>query len=68
MASTALHHIMEWKTLTKKPLDSSILQHKQLATDKLAIAVFPNFQKLVCISLAMPVSTASVERSFLMRH
>lgn len=57
----------EWKTfhnfLTKKPQDDTALQLKELATNQMLIAMFPNLQKLACISLAIPVSTASVERS-----
>ena len=58
----------EWITfhtlLAKKLKDSIALQLKELITNEILVTMFPNLQKLVPIGLTLPVSTASVERSF----
>ena len=55
----------EWITfrtlLAKKPEDSIALQLKELITNEI---MFPNLQRIDSIGLTLPVSTASVERSF----
>ena len=59
----------DWQTfqtlLSKKPEDSIALQLKELYTNGMLVTVFPNLQKIASIGLTLPVSTASVERSFL---
>lgn len=58
----------EWKTfrqlLVKQPRDSTTSQLKELATNDMLKAMFPNLQTIASIGLSIPVSTASVERSF----
>ena len=58
----------EWRTyrslLAKKPEVSTAFQLKELVTNNMLIAMFPNLNKIATISLSIPVSTASVERSF----
>ena len=58
----------EWITfrtlLAKKPEDSIALQLKELITNEMLVTMFPNLQKIASIGLTLPVSTASVERSF----
>ena len=58
----------DWQTfqtlLAKKPEDSIALQLKELNTNGMLVTVFPNLQKIASIGLTLPVSTASVERSF----
>ena len=50
--------------LAKKPEDSIALQLKELITNEILVTLFPNLQMIASISLTLPVSTASVERSF----
>ena len=50
--------------MAKQPKDSMKLQLKELATNETLIAMFPNLNTLANISLSIPVSTASVGRSF----
>ena len=50
--------------LAKKPEDSIALQLKELITNEMLVTMFPNLQKIASIGLTLPVSTASVERSF----
>ena len=40
------------------------LQLKELVTNDMLVSMFPNLNTLANICLAIPVSTASVERSF----
>ena len=58
----------EWKTfrqfMAKQPKESMQLQLKELVTNETLVAMFPNLNTLANISLSIPVSTASVERSF----
>ena len=57
----------EWITfrtlLAKKPEDSIALQLKELITKEMLVTMFPNLQ-IASIRLMLPVSTASVEKSF----
>ena len=58
----------EWKTyrqlFIKQPKDDISMQLKELLTNDMLIALFPNLHKLATICLSIPISTASVERSF----
>ena len=58
----------EWKTyrsyLSKQPKGSLHSQLTELSTNEMLIAMFPNISTLAKICLAIPVGTASVERSF----
>ncbi len=58
----------EWKTyhqlLIKQPKDEISMQLKELLTNDMLIALFPNLHKLATICLSVPISTASAERSF----
>ena len=58
----------EWITfrtlLANKPGDNIALQLKELTTNEMLVTMFPNLQKIASICLTIPVSTASVERSF----
>ena len=58
----------EWKTfrrfMAKQPPRNMKLQLKELASNEMLKAMFPNLSTLATISLTLPVSTASVERSF----
>ena len=58
----------EWKTfrqlLVKQPQDTTASQLKELVSNDMLKAMFPNLNKIVSIGLTIPVSTASVERSF----
>ena len=58
----------EWKAfrqfMAKQPKDNMKLQLKELVTNETLIAWFPNLNTLATVSLSIPVSTASVERSF----
>ena len=58
----------EWRTfrslLTKKPESDSASQLKELVTNEMLYTMFPNLHKMATICLTIPVSTASVERSF----
>lgn len=58
----------EWMTfrtlLAKKPEESTTQQLKELITNDMLVTMFPNLCKIASIGLTIPVSTASVERSF----
>ena len=58
----------EWKTyrqyLVKQPKENMKLQLKELAANEMLKTMFPSLNVLARISLAIPVTTASVERSF----
>ena len=58
----------EWKTfhqlLVKQPQDTTASQLKELVSNDMLKAMFPNLNKIASIGLMIPVSTASVERSF----
>ena len=58
----------EWKTfrqlLVKQPQDITASQLKELVSNDMLKAMFPNLNKIASIGLTIPVSTASVERSF----
>ena len=58
----------EWITfrafLSKKAEDDIAKQLKELVTNEMLITMFPNLSKIASICLIIPVSTASVERSF----
>ena len=58
----------EWKTfrqfMSKQPKANMKLQLKELVTNDMLTAMFPNLSTLGNICLSIPVSTASVERSF----
>ena len=60
--------ITEWKTyhqlLISKPEDSLTNQIKELVCNDMMKTLFPNLHTIARISLSIPVSTASVERSF----
>ena len=66
MISTEIH--TEWKTfrqlLVKQPQDTTASQLKELVSNDMIKAMFPNLNKIASIGLTIPVSTASVERSF----
>ena len=58
----------EWKTyrqyIVKQPKENMKLQLKELAANEMLKTMFPSLNVLARISLAVPVTTASVERSF----
>ena len=58
----------EWKTfrqlLVKQQQDTTASQLKELVSNDMLKAMFPNLNKIASIGLTIPVSTASVERSF----
>ena len=58
----------EWKTfrsyLSKQPKGTLCSQLTELSTDEMLTTIFPNISTLANICLTIPVSTASVERSF----
>ena len=58
----------EWKTncqlLIKQPNNGISIQLKELLTNDMLIALFPNLHKLATICLSIPISIASAERSF----
>ena len=58
----------EWRSfralLVKQPADNTASQLKDLVTNDMLIAMFPNLSTIATVSLVIPVSTASVE-SFL---
>ena len=58
----------EWKTyrqlLVNKPENNMKLQLKELVCNDMMRTLFPNLCKIATISLSIPVSTASVGRSF----
>ena len=58
----------EWRTfrslLAKMPEDDTASQLKELVTNEMLSVMFPNLYKMATICLTIPVSTASVERSF----
>ena len=58
----------EWKTfrsyLSKQPKGTLCSQLTKLSTDEMLRTIFPNISTLANICLTIPVSTASVERSF----
>ena len=59
----------EWKTYCqlpiKQPKDDISMQLKELLTNDMLIALFPNLHKLATICLlSIPISTASAEQSF----
>ena len=58
----------EWKTYRqlpiKQPKDDIPMQLKELLTDDMLIALFPNLHKLATICLPITISTASSEQSF----
>ena len=62
------NHHTEWKTfrqlLVKQPRDTTASQLKELVSNDMLKAMFPNLHKIGSIGLTIPVSTASVERSF----
>ena len=66
LISPELH--TEWKTFrqffSKHPEEDMKLQLKELVTNVMLVSMFPNLNALANICLAIPVSTASVERSF----
>ena len=66
MISTEI--LTEWKTfrqlLVKRPRDTTASQLKELVSSDMLKAMFPNLHKMASIGLTIPVSTASVERSF----
>ena len=66
LISPELH--TEWKTFrqffSKHPEEDMKLQLKELVTNAMLVSMFPNLNALANICLAIPVSTASVERSF----
>ena len=59
-------HSTKWKMyrqlLIKEPKDDIYMQLKELITNDMLIALFPNLHKLATLSI--PISTASGERSF----
>ena len=48
----------------KRPRDTTASQLKELVSSDMLKAMFPNLHKMASIGLTIPVSTASVERSF----
>ena len=50
--------------MAKQPKENMQLQLKELVTNEPLVTMFPNLNALANISLLIPVSTASVERSF----
>ena len=59
----------EWKMhrqlLIKQPKDDISMQLKELLTNNMLTALFPNLHKLATICLSIPNSITSAERSFL---
>ena len=55
---------MYCQLLFKQPKDNLKTQLQELATNDTIIALLPNLHKLACYCLSLPISTASVERSF----
>ena len=53
-------------TLLKQPKDDISMQLKELLTNDMLIALFPNLHKLATICLSIPISTASAEQ--FLRH
>ena len=49
----------------KRPCHTTASQLKELVSSDMLKAMFPNLHKMASIGLTIPVSTASVERSFL---
>ena len=68
LSLVSLGDCTEWKTyhhlLNKQPKDDISLQLKELLTNDMLIALFPNLHKLATICLSIPISTASAEQSF----
>ena len=66
LISPELH--TEWKTFrqffSKHPKEDMKSQLKELVTNTMLVSMFPNLNTLANICLAIPVSTASVERGF----
>ena len=60
--------LTEWKTFrhyfSKKREDDTKTQLKELSSHEMLATMFPNLSTLANICLTLPVSTASVERSF----
>ena len=60
--------LTEWKTFhqffSKHPEKDMKLQLKELVTNMMLVSMFPNLNALANICLAIPMSTALVERSF----
>ena len=58
----------EWKTyrhyLSKQPKDTFKKQLKEMSSETMMVSMLPNLSTLAKICLTIPVSTASVERSF----
>ena len=58
----------EWKTyrhyLSKQPKDTFKKQLKEMSSETMMVSMFPNLSTLAKIYLTIPVSTASVEKSF----
>ena len=58
----------KWKMyrqlLIKQPKDDISMQLKELLTNDMLIALFPDLHKLATICLSVPISTASAEQSF----
>ena len=58
----------EWKTfrcfLSKKPEEDMKAQLRELARNDMLVTMFPNLSALSNVCLSIPVTTASVERSF----
>ncbi len=55
---------MYHQLLIKQPKDDISMHLKELLTNDMLIALFPNMHKLATICLSIPISTASEERSF----
>ena len=51
----------------KQPKDDISMQLKELITNDMRLALFPNLYKLETICLTIPISTATAEKKFL-RH
>ena len=60
--------VTEWKTyrqlFVNKHESSMKIQLRELVSNEVMKTLFPNLSKLASISLSIPVTTASVERSF----
>ena len=50
--------------VNSQPNDDISMQLKELLTNDMLIALFPNLHKLATICLSIPISTASAEQSF----
>ena len=50
--------------MAKQPKEDMKLQMRELASNDMLITVFCNLSRLAVISLSIPVTTASVKRSF----